>query len=141
MKHWLMAMCFSILTVDAALAQQEQAAPLPPNAAAEAPELEVAMKFSPKGLNDIENSTRQNSTSGGVKKEVTEAAANPPLADNNLPPTLTVRTAALLELHAMRKNAVSICLQLPSKYRKHLPQCADIFKHEIRLEALARDKQ
>jgi hypothetical protein len=49
------------------------------------------------------------------------------------------RTADLLELHAMCQSAISICLQLPPKYRTHLPQCADIFKHEIRLEALAKE--
>jgi hypothetical protein len=59
MKYWLMAMCFSTLIVGAALAQQEKVVPLPPNAAAEAPKLEVAIKFRPNDLNDIDNATRQ----------------------------------------------------------------------------------
>jgi hypothetical protein len=60
-------------------------------------------------------------------------------SETNAPTTLTVRTAALLELHAMRQNAVDLCLQLPAKYRTQLPQCADIFKREIRLEQLAKE--
>jgi len=80
-----------------------------------------------------------NSTSGVIKEEVPKVVADPYLSDNKLPPTLTVRTAALLELHAMRQSAVDLCLQLPTKYRTHLPQCAEIFKHEIRLETLAKD--
>jgi len=80
-----------------------------------------------------------NSTSGVIKEEVTKVVAHPYPSDNKLPPTLTVRTAALLELHAMRQSAVDLCLQLPTKYRTHLPQCAEIFKHEIRLETLAKD--
>ena len=62
------------------------------------------------------------------------------VADKAPPATLTVRTAALLELHEMRQSAVDLCLQLPSKYRTQLPQCADIFKHEIRLNTLAKER-
>jgi len=40
----------------------------------------------------------------------------------------------------MRQNAVDLCLQLPTKYRTRLPECADIFKHEIRLKALAKER-
>ena len=67
--------------------------------------------------------------------------AEPTLAEKTPPPSMTVRTAALLELHAMRQSAVDLCLQLPAKYRTQLPQCAEIFKHEIRLKALAKEKQ
>jgi hypothetical protein len=79
------------------------------------------------------------SSSAITENEVTQVAREPHLADKNLPPTLTVRTAALLELHAMRKSAVALCLELPTKYRTRLPQCAEIFKHEIRLTALAKN--
>ena len=65
----------------------------------------------------------------------------PSSAAKTIPPTLTVTTAALLELHAMRQNAVDLCLQLPSKYRTRLPQCAKIFEHEIRLKQLAKERQ
>ena len=67
--------------------------------------------------------------------------ADPTSTEKGLPPSMTVRTAALLELHAMRQSAVDLCLQLPAKYRTQLPQCAEIFKHEIRLKALAQEKQ
>jgi len=67
--------------------------------------------------------------------------AEPTSAEKTLPSSMTVRTAALLELHAMRQSAVDLCLQLPAKYRTQLPQCAEIFKHEIRLKALAKEKQ
>jgi hypothetical protein len=79
--------------------------------------------------------------SGVIKKEATKVEADPSSAVNNQPPMLTVQTAALLELHAMRQSAVGLCIQLPTKYRKHLPQCADIFKREIRLQALAKHSQ
>jgi hypothetical protein len=41
----------------------------------------------------------------------------------------------------MRESAVDLCLQLPAKYRTQLPQCAEIFKHEIRLKALAKEQR
>lgn len=141
MKTCLMAMCLSALTVSAALAQQKNAVPLPANGAADGFSLQVTMNFTPDHLNVVDNATRQDPTSGGIKKEVTAVSVDPRSADKNLPPTLTVRTAALLELHAMRQSAVSLCLQLPAKYRTHLPECADIFKNEIRLERLAKNKQ
>ena len=72
------------------------------------------------------------------KQKVTELSADPGSPVSNLPPTLTVSTAALLELHAMRKSAVDLCIQLPTKYRTRLPECAEIFKHEIRLQGLAK---
>jgi hypothetical protein len=87
-----------------------------------------------------DNATR-NSTSGAIKKKTAEGIADRSPVDNNLPPTLTVSTAALLELHAMRKSAVDLCIELPSKYRTHLPECAEIFKHEIRLQGLAKNHQ
>ena len=79
-------------------------------------------------------------TPNGTKNAVIQVV-DPNSVRKSLPPTLTVRTAALLELHGMRESAVDLCLQLPVKYRTHLPQCADIFKHEIRLKALAKEKQ
>lgn len=95
-------------------------------------------------LNDVvvhDDVTGQNSTSGVITKEVTKVGARPSSADSNLPLTLTVRTASLLELHAMRQSAVDLCMQLPIKYRTRLPQCADIFKHEIRLETLTKHSE
>ena len=85
------------------------------------------------------NVSGQDSTSVAIKKAVTESGAGPNSAENNLPATITVKTAALLELHAMRKSAVELCIQLPTKYRTRLPECAEIFKHEIRLQGLAKD--
>ena len=84
------------------------------------------------------NVSGPDSASGVIKKAVTEIGVVPNSAERNLPPTITVKTAALLELHAMRKSAVELCIQLPTKYRTRLPQCAEIFKHEIRLQGLAR---
>jgi len=81
----------------------------------------------------------QDLTLGAITKDVAKVGADLSSVDNGFPATLTVRTAALLELHAMRKSAVGLCVQLPTKYRTRLPQCADIFKHEIRLQALAKD--
>jgi hypothetical protein len=73
-------------------------------------------------------------------KQVIRVAAEPASSDTQPPATLTVRASALLELHEMRQSAVDLCLQLPAKYRTQLPQCADIFKHEIRLKALAQKR-
>jgi hypothetical protein len=78
---------------------------------------------------------------GAITKDVATVGADLSSVDNTFPATLTVRTAALLELHAMRKSAVDLCVQLPTKYRTRQPQCADIFKHEIRLQALAKHRQ
>lgn len=74
-------------------------------------------------------------------KQVIQVAAAPAPTDTAPPATLTVKAAALLELHEMRESAVDLCLELPAKYRTQLPQCADIFKHEIRLKALAKQQQ
>ncbi len=77
----------------------------------------------------------ENSNSDVIKNNIPD----PKPIVSKLPATLTVSTAALLELHAMRKSAVDLCLQLPTKYRTRLPECAEIFKHEIRLQGLAKD--
>ena len=79
----------------------------------------------------------QDPTSEVIKEEI--SAVNPHPVKNNLPPTITVKTTTLQELHAMRQSAVDLCIQLPTKYRTHLPQCAEIFKHEIRLETFAKE--
>jgi hypothetical protein len=115
MKRCLIALCFSALAMSWALAQD---------------------------LNYVyDNVTDQDSKSDVIPKEVTEVVADSQSLANQPPPTMTVRTAALLELHAMRKNAVDLCLELPIKYRTRLPECADIFRHEIRLQALAKDRK
>jgi hypothetical protein len=77
----------------------------------------------------------ENSRSDVIKQNVVD----PNAIASKLPATLTVSTAALLELHEMRKSAVDLCIQLPTKYRTRLPECAEIFKHEIRLQGLAKD--
>ncbi len=74
----------------------------------------------------------------GSQIEVSKVT-DPHSPNQKFPATLTVSTAALLELHGMRQSAVDLCLQLPAKYRTQLPQCAEIFKHEIRLKALAKN--
>jgi hypothetical protein len=86
-----------------------------------------------------DDGTDQDPTSTVIKKEITKVVTDPSSIVSKLPATLTVRTAALLELHAMRESAVDLCIQLPTKYRTHLPECAEIFKDEIRLERLAKD--
>lgn len=85
-----------------------------------------------------DNVAGQNLRPSMTTKEVTTVGADLSSTDHKLPATLTVRTAALLELHAMRQSAVSLCLQLPTRYRTRLPQCAEIFKHEIRLAEIAK---
>ncbi len=74
------------------------------------------------------------------KNQTIQVVTNPS-PTQGLPTTLTVKTAALLELHTMRQNAVDLCLQLPAKYRTELSQCADILKGEIRLEQLAKESK
>jgi hypothetical protein len=91
---------------------------------------------SPHNVAIHEDVSGENSTSDVIKQNV----ADPNSIVSKLPPTLTVSTAALLELHAMRKSAVDLCLQLPTKYRTRLPECAEIFKHEIRLQGLAKER-
>jgi hypothetical protein len=86
-----------------------------------------------------DNGKDPNSASTVIKEGVIEVVTDPSSVASKLPPTMTVRTAALLELHAMRKSAVDLCIQLPTKYRTRLPECAEIFKGELRLERLAKD--
>jgi hypothetical protein len=98
----------------------------------------------PSAVNDVSSRDKvggQDFTACGSPKGVIQVVAAPATAEKTPPTTLTVRTAALLELHAMRQNAVDLCLQLPTRYRTQLPQCADIFRHEIRLKALAKERQ
>jgi len=117
MKRWMMAMGLPALTVSAALAQ------------------DAKVTYVHDGV------TGEDAMPSAIQQDFTVVVAEPRLADNGVPPTMTVRTAALLELHAMRKSAVDLCIQLPTKYRTRLPECAEIFKHEIRLQAMAKDKK
>ncbi|MGA7293635.1 MAG: hypothetical protein WBW53_15010 [Terriglobales bacterium] len=118
MKHCLVAICFSALALSWALAQDVNHAAY---------------------VHD--NLTAQDSNSDVIPNEVSKVVADPKPVAGRMPATMTVRTTTLLELHAMRESAVDLCLRLPTKYRTHLPECADIFKHEIRLQAIARDKK
>jgi hypothetical protein len=77
----------------------------------------------------------------GNPQQVIQVVTEPAPTETAPPVTLTVKASALLELHEMRENAVNLCLELPAKYRTQLPECADIFKHEIRLKALAKQQQ
>jgi hypothetical protein len=77
----------------------------------------------------------------GHPQQVIQVVTEPAPTETAPPVTLTVKASALLELHEMRENAVNLCLELPAKYRTQLPECADIFKHEIRLKALAKQQQ
>lgn len=88
-----------------------------------------------------DNVTGHDSAPGAIQIEVSKVGGDLSPVDSKLPPTMTVKTATLLELHEMRQSAVDLCVQLPTKYRTRLPQCAAIFKHEIRLEALAKHNQ
>jgi hypothetical protein len=146
-KCCLVMMCFSVLAANAALAQQEETL----WSADEDASTEVAMKFMQDNLKALgrpnyaaevhDSVAGQDSASVVMKKERTEVVADP-FSPNKMPPTtMTIRTADLIELHAMRKSAVDLCLQLPAKYRTRLPQCADIFQHEIRLQAFAKDRK
>ena len=130
MKYWFLTICFSTLAVSAALTQQ---------ATTKQPLLNPAGRVNYVAyLRD--NATNPNSAPAVIKKQPVEASGVP-FSVGDPPTTMTVQTSTLLELHGMRNSAVSLCLQLPTKYRTHLPQCADIFKHEIRLEALAKDRK
>jgi hypothetical protein len=124
-----MAICFFTLTVSLALAQQ---------ATTERPSSQTAGPADPVAyLSD--NLTSLSSAPGVIEKQTVEVV-KAPFSPSDPPATMTVRTEALLQLHAMRKSAVDLCLQLPRKYRTRLPQCAAIFQDEIRLQELAKDK-
>ena len=147
MKYCWITACFTFLAMSAAFAQQETTVQLPPKPVGENPTQTVSMKFVEGQANPVrpvhlayvhDNVTALDSVSGVIKEEVIEVVAEP-YSVNKVPTTMTVRTAALLELHRMRKNAVDLCLQLPNKYRTHMPQCAAIFQHEIQLQTLAKE--
>ncbi len=143
-------MCFSAFIVSAALAQQVNAGAILAQPIDVRPGLGTVKVLQAK-LNGVpsannvadvhENVTAADSNGGGIKNEITQASVNPGSINTTVPAVLTVRTAALLELHEMRQNAVNLCLQLPARYRTRLPECAEIFKHEIRLEALAKENK
>jgi hypothetical protein len=135
MKHSFVAICLSAFMLSTALAQRNRPVPISRNA--DSPGREFAIRLTPSSRDGVD----QDATLSGMRKKVTSAVANPPSAVTQLPPALTVNTAVLLELHALRLSAVSLCLQLPVKYRMRLPQCAEIFEHEIRLAALAKNKR
>ena len=148
-KCWI-AMCFSAVAVSAALAQQVKAGAILPPPIDVRPSLETVKVLQAKlngapSVEDVayvrDNVTAEDSIAGGIKREIAHVSVHPDSINSTVPALLTVRTAALMELHEMRQNAVKLCLQLPSKYRTRLPECAEIFKHEIRLEALAKENK
>jgi hypothetical protein len=146
-KCCLVLMCFSVIAANAALAQQEEALWSADEGASSEAALKV-MQSKREALGgaievpDVhDNVADQDSASVVITAEGTEVVPDPLSPNNKLPTTLMVRTAVLLELHGMRKSAVDLCLQLPAKYRTHLPQCADIFKREIRLQTFAKDRK
>lgn len=147
MKHCFLAICFFIFTVSLTFAQQATAVQtLKPTS--ESVNQKVATRLVENKLNSAgsrnyvayvrDNGASPNSASAVIKKQ---EASGVPFSVGELPAVMTVSTATLLELHGMRNSAVSLCLQLPTKYRTHLPQCAEIFEHEIRLAALAKDRK
>jgi hypothetical protein len=148
-KSCLLAVCLSLLSASAAFAQQKTAAPLPLQSAGNDSGLVVTLNLVQDDVDALpavnyvaavhDNIRSQDLASSTIKEQMPVAAANSHSVKNNLPPTLTVKTNTLLELHAMRQNAVDLCIQLPTKYRTRLPQCAEIFKHEIRLETFAKE--
>jgi hypothetical protein len=54
MKHYLMSICFAILTVTVAAAQEKQTVSLPPKPADDGPSLEATMKFIQEKMNGEE---------------------------------------------------------------------------------------
>ena len=86
------------------------------------------------------NGTVDGSAAADVRNENPKLTVSVSPAANSMPSTLTVSTAALLELHGIRKSAVDLCLDLPTKYRTRKP-CADIFTREVRLNNLRKNKQ
>jgi hypothetical protein len=146
LKRYLIVMCFSVLAVSAALAQQT--VPMTLKLADESSGPKVTLIFTQQNLSDVDpncvvydNVPGPDFTPGLVNKKVVQSVAEPHSAADNPSAATRVRTAALLELHAMRKNAVNLCMQLPKKYRTRWPQCAEIFIHEVRLESLANEKR
>jgi len=159
MKDWIIkdcsvATCFCILAVSSALAQQIEATPVPPKITSEVSANKLKSKIVDPGNNSViypapiypaayatylsDSVTEQRQASGLTESVVAEIVPDPYSVVDKLPPTITVRTEVLLELHSMRNSAVDLCLQIPKKYRTRLPECADIFSHEIRLQELAR---
>jgi hypothetical protein len=157
-KGCLMATCLCVLADSSALAQEIEATPRLSNpiglfsSKADANKLQLKTTRTDGDANNSviypalyatyldDSVTEQTHTSGLTENVIAEIVPDPHAVVDPIPPTITVRTEVLLELHSMRNNAVHLCLQIPKKYRTRLPECADIFSHEIRLQALARDK-
>jgi hypothetical protein len=144
MKACLLTICFCAMAVGSVLAQDRENATVATIAHGKGPPSEgsvnstklIPVSYAAHRSDDFSS---QVSNSAVDQQEVTETV--PDSVSDKLPTTMTVSTATLLELHFMRKSAVDLCIQLPTKYRTRLPECSDIFKHEIRLEALAKDKK
>jgi hypothetical protein len=141
MKRCLVVMCSCALFVSAVVAQEKTAKLLPKPV-----DFDFTLEASMKSLKGLgldnyrgDDVTGQGLTSNGTQKESFQD--QPDSVVDKQPATMVVRTEALLELHSMRENAVDLCIHLPTKYRTRSPECADIFKHEIRLQALARNKK
>ncbi len=138
MKARLITICLCALAVSSILAQETESAVIPPTPQGNGHILETSVN-NPKDVPVRCAAYRSGDFSERGEQEVTESV--PDAVADKLPTTMTVRTATLLELHSMRKSAVELCIQLPTKYRTRLPECSDIFKHEIRLETLAKDRK
>jgi hypothetical protein len=102
------------------------------------PQLTLIAQLNPLPSAAVQMDLADNSAPPPIKPKATELVPNQNPAVTDLPGALTVRTDALLELYRMRKTAVTLCLNLPKKYRNGMPECAQIFKDEIRLQRLAK---
>jgi hypothetical protein len=153
--NFLMTMCFCILALSSGLAQGIEATPLLPavidhgftseggaNGLRQIVDTKNAVTYPAiYATYQSDSFTEKTHTSGFAENVIAEIAPDPHAIVDKLPTTITVRTEVLLELHSMWNNAVNLCLKIPTKYRTRLPECADIFSHEIRLQALARNKK
>ena len=151
MKRCLTAVSFlAFLSLSsAAFAQQAETASPPAKLSGDGRSQEVTMQFRPDYLNSTglakyvayvhDEGSSHDSASSVKPRELIDVVADPSSVNHERDLTINVSTVALLELQAMRESAVDLCMQLPDKYRRRLPECADIFTHEIRLQAIAQE--
>ena len=148
-KRCLTAVSFLAVLSSAAFAQQTETTSRPTKRFDEERSQEDAKRSLPHDLNSTgrakyvayvrDDGSRHDPASSVKPRELTEVVADPSSISHEPHPTITVSTVALLELQAMRESALNLCMQLPDKYRRRLPECAEIFTHEIRLQAIAQE--
>jgi hypothetical protein len=106
MKRSLLTMCFAVLTVSGALAQQKKA--VPPPKPADGPSLEVTMKFIQDKMNDVGpvNYVEYNHDNVAARKFITQRTS---LELSNEQPPVSARCGAVIDAPKTWTRPIAPC--------------------------------